>query len=27
MVMGLVVGAATRFGRSAFRSLRGLIPL
>jgi len=27
MVMGLVVGAAVKFGRSAFRGLRGLIPL
>jgi len=27
MVMGLVVGAAVKFGRSAFRSLRGIIPV
>jgi len=26
MVMGLVVGAVTRFGRSAFASLRGMLP-
>ncbi|RLF42869.1 MAG: hypothetical protein DRN17_07165 [Thermoplasmata archaeon] len=26
MVMGLVVGAVTKFGRSAFSSIRGMLP-
>jgi len=26
MVMGLVVGAVVKFGRSAFRGMRGMLP-
>jgi len=27
VVMGLVIGAVVKFGRSAFRSMRGMLPL